>query len=232
MPNGFTFPFFGSTFTELTISSNGNLYFSPPPRRLNLEPGNPDDADDPPGSPRALAGYKMIAGLWEDIDLRKSKRGDAGVYVVQPCAVAAHLSLAGCAMQFRRRRMHGRRAVNFEIELRTDGTIRTRYGSGNTSIFPTVGISGGEPDAYVITSHTSEETPVNLTNADQVLFAPRAGVTQVQPQSSLTVNENAGTVNVVVTRFDDSAAATVNYCDQRHLWRQLQHVQRPGIGEL
>ena len=97
----FTFPFFGQQFTELMISSNGNLYFSPPPER-QLPPGNLDVADDPPGSPRQVGGYKMIAGLWEDIDLRTSERPDAGVYVVQPSASQTHIPLAGCAMQFRR----------------------------------------------------------------------------------------------------------------------------------
>jgi hypothetical protein len=64
--------------------------------------------------------------------------------------------------------------MNFEIELRSDGTIKSRYGSGNTSIFPVVGISAGEPEAYVIPSHTSEFTPTNLTNAREVTYIPRS----------------------------------------------------------
>jgi hypothetical protein len=63
--------------------------------------------------------------------------------------------------------------INFEIELRTDGTIKSRYGSGNTGIFPVVGISGGEPEAYVITTHTSENTSLALTNAVEVTYIPR-----------------------------------------------------------
>jgi hypothetical protein len=63
--------------------------------------------------------------------------------------------------------------INFEIELHSDGTIKSRYGSGNAAIFPVVGISGGEPDAYVIPSHTSEFTPTNLTNAVEVTYIPR-----------------------------------------------------------
>ena len=56
----------------------------------------------------------------------------------------------------------GSSPVNFEIELNTDGTIRTRYGSGNTRIKPTVGIGGGDQDGYVIASHTSDEEFSNL----------------------------------------------------------------------
>src|SRR4029077_10389696 len=64
--------------------------------------------------------------------------------------------------------------VNFEIELRNDGTVQVRYGSGNTNLFPVVGISAGEPDAYVIDTHTSELIAINLTNAQRVTFLPRA----------------------------------------------------------
>src|SRR6185369_2603120 len=77
----FSFPFFGQPFTELTVSTNGSVYFSDPPVRVGLPPGTLDNADDPPGSPRALGGFKMIAGLWEDLDVNTTRRADAGVYV-------------------------------------------------------------------------------------------------------------------------------------------------------
>ena len=172
LPNGFAFPFFGNSYTELTISSNGNLFFSDPPRRQNLQPGNLDDADDPPGSPRALGGYTMIAGLWEDLDLTDAKRADAGVYVVQPSANQLIFRWQGVPCNFDGSVCTGGAPINFEIELRTDGTIKTRYGSGNTNLLPTVGISGGDQDGYVVNSHTSDQTPISLTNAGEVTFAP------------------------------------------------------------
>ena len=210
LPAGFTFPFFGTTFTELVISSNGNLYFSPPPER-NLPPGNLDIADDPPGSPRSLGGYKMIAGLWEDLDLTKAKRVDAGVYVVQPSASRLIFRWQGVPCDFDGQVCTGTNAnpINFEIELNTNGTIKTRYGTGNTNIFPTVGIGGGDHDAYVINSHTSEETPMSLTNAGEVTFTPRATSTGgVQfAQAAFNVNENAGSLNINVTRIGDTSTA-------------------------
>ena len=209
LPNGFTFPFFGSQFNDLIISSNGNLFFSTPPRRIGLSPGNQDDADDPPGSPRTLGGYKMIAGLWEDIDLRVSERGDAGVYIVQPSASRLIFRWQGVPCNFDGEECQGGAPVNFEIELNTNGTIKTRYGSGNTSLFPTVGISGGDQEPYVITSHTSEETPINLTNAQQATFTPRGSVQLAS--ATLTVNEGAGTVSVTLNRNESSQAATVNF---------------------
>ncbi len=208
----FNFPFFGSTFSTLEISTNGSLYFSAPPRRCPV--GNPNctdaDADDPPGSPRALGGYKMIAGLWEDIDLRNSERGDAGVYVVQPAPDRIIFRWQGVPFDF-----VSRDPVNFEIELRSDGTIKKRYGSVDANLSPTVGIGGGEQEAYVVASHTAERPlQKNLTNAGEVTYTPRAqSVSTVQLQSAgVTVGEANGSVTINVTRTGDlSSFATVNY---------------------
>ena len=211
----FSFPFFGSNFTELTISTNGALYFSEPPRRQGLDPGNLDDADDAPGSPHALGGYKMIAGLWEDLDLRTSQRADAGVFVTQPAAGQIIFRWQGvpCNFDFVTEKCTGGAPINFEVELNSNGTIRSRYGTGNTSIFPTVGIGGGEQDAYVVNSHTSEEVPINLTNASQVTYTPRglAGNTIDLQSPAIQVSEASGFAIVNVTRTDVSGAASVNY---------------------
>ena len=64
--------------------------------------------------------------------------------------------------------------VNFEIELRRDGSIQTRYGNGNSNLNPViVGISGGDPDAYLVPTHSSSNGPLSLTNAPSVTFALR-----------------------------------------------------------
>src|SRR4029453_10436231 len=61
------------------------------------------------------------------------------------------------------------KAVNFEVELRRDGTIIQRYGQ-NSPLGPVVGIGGGEPESYVISSHTSETAPLDLTNAQTITY--------------------------------------------------------------
>jgi subtilisin family serine protease len=211
----FSFPFFGQNFTELTVSTNGALYFSEPPVRINLPPGFLDNADDPPGSPRALGGFKMIAGLWEDLDVNTSKRGDAGVFVTASAtqvifrwkAVPCHFDGNACL---------GGSNVDFEIELNSNGVIRSRYGAADADLVPTVGIGGGEQDGYVVASHTSldEETPKNLTNAGQVTYTPRAqSVSSLQLESAaVNIGEAAGFININVTRTGDTAGfATVNY---------------------
>jgi hypothetical protein len=211
----FSFPFFGQNFTELTISTNGNLYFSEPPVRTGLPPGVLDNADDPPGSPRQLGGYKMIAGLWEDLDLSTSVRADAGVYVTQT-ANQIIFRWQGVPCSFNGNVCTGGAPINFEIELNANGVIRSRYGSGNTGIVPTVGIGGGEQDGYVVDSHTSldEQTTKSLTNAGQVTYTPRAqSVSTIQVQSAnANVNENAGSIQISVTRTGDLLGfASVSY---------------------
>ena len=229
-PAGFTFPFFGTTFTEATISTNGNIFFSEPPVRRLLEPGDLDNADDPPGTPRALGGYKMIAGLWEDLDLHTSERPNAGVYFGAPgpggvlqTPTASSNSIIfrwqGVPCAFNGFQCTGGAPVNFEIELNKNGTIRTRYGNNDADLFPTVGIGNGDQEPYVIASHTFQEVapedlPRNLTNAGEVTFLPRALATGgVQfAQAALNVNESAGSLNINVTRTGDtSTAGTVNF---------------------
>lgn len=182
-PTGFSFPFYGETYHAATISSNGALYFSDPPLRKNGE------ADDPPGSALALNVHQMIAGLWEDLDLRNSSRIDSGVYVVNPDAqhgLIFRWQGVPCATDFDTQECTGTTPINFEIELRTDGTIKIRYGSGNLEVRPTVGISGGDREGYVIRNCASPGTPlpcytsesddlkINLTNAPEVTFLPRS----------------------------------------------------------
>jgi subtilisin family serine protease len=157
----FSFPFFGQNYSSLTVSSNGNLYF----------PTHP--AHDVPSSVAELSTFRMISGLWDDLDLRTSQRADADVYITQPTASSIVFRWQAVPCNDNGFGCTGGAPINFEIELKDDGTIQSRYGSGNTALFPVVGISGGEPEAYVITSHTSEVAPKNLTNAQTVTYIPR-----------------------------------------------------------
>jgi hypothetical protein len=211
----FSFPFFGQNFTELTVSTNGALYFDDPPVRTGLDPGNLDIADDPPGSPRALGGHKMIAGLWEDLNLSTSERADAGVFVVtSPGKIIFRWQGVPCA--FDGEQCTGGANVNFEIELNSNGVIKSRYGAADPDLVPTVGIGGGEQDGYIVASHTSldEQTAKNLSNAAEVTYTPRAASTStIQLESAaINVNESNGFVNINATRTGDlSGFSSVNY---------------------
>lgn len=204
----FSFPFFGQAFSSVTISTNGALYFgAPPPTR------DDGSADDVPSSPGKLGGYRAIAGLWDDLDLRTSSRATAGVFeVVNPNQVIFRYQAKPC--NFDGVACVGGADVNFEIELNTNGVIKMRYGSGNTDLFPTVGLGGGGQDAYIIASHTNEESQISLTNAAQVTFTPRAQTvsTVALSQSTISANESTGSVVVTVNRSGDTTSvATVDY---------------------
>jgi subtilisin family serine protease len=180
----FTFNYFGSAYTQIKVSSNGNIYFEPPtaPTRTN------GDANDVPSSVGGMAPFKMIAGMWDDLDLRTSRRADADVYFVQPDANRVILRWQG--VQFGNGTTGG--PINFEVELNSNGVIKTRYGSGNTNLFPVVGISGGEPDVYSISSLTSELSPISLTNAPSAVFTPRS-LGPVAPPDAIAAAEQTPT---------------------------------------
>src|SRR6185369_14201168 len=179
----FAFPFFGQSYTLIHISTNGNLYFSGPPVRSN------GDAGDVPSSTGDLSLRKMISGMWDDLDLSTSRRADADVYVVQPDATRIIFRWQG--VQF-----GDGSPINFEVELKNDGTITTRYGAGNTNLLPVVGISGGEPDPYVMDALTSETSPKTLTNAQSAVFTPRSTCTYALSQTSQTFLNTGGSASV------------------------------------
>ena len=142
-----------------------------------------------------------------------SSRADAGVFqVASPGKVIYRFQGVPC--EFDGNVCTGTTPVNFEIELNSNGVIKTRYGSGNVDLFPTVGIGGGGQQAYVIPTHTNEQDPITLTNAAEVTFTPRAQtVSTIQlSASTFNANENIGSLQVNVTRSGDlTSVATVDY---------------------
>ena len=175
----FAFPFFGVNRSAVTVSTNGVLYFAP-----HLVKAGSTDALDPQSSTAGLSNQLMIAGLWEDIDLRPCFRADSGVFVTN----------TGNGLIFRWQGVRwttntcpgaptGNNHINFEIELRNDGTIIKRYGEGNQGLDSVVGISAGETDtlsggvknAYIATSYTSANPSdlKTLTNAQNITYSVR-----------------------------------------------------------
>ena len=213
----FAFPFFGQNFSTVNISTNGNLFFSPPPTRPN------GDANDVPSSSIGITKFKMISGLWDDlrtdsVDPVNSPCTGCDVFVVNPDPSRIIFRWQG--VTFGDETIATQFPVNFEIELRSNGTILTRYGAGqsaptNTGLFPVVGISGGEPEAYVIPSHTSEQVSTSLTNAQEVTFLPRANAVLSNVQLSaaqFNVGEGDGAEIVTVMRSGDtSTQASVDF---------------------
>ena len=184
----FGFNFFGTPVYSVYVSTNGALYFSDPPRRSNGE------ADDAGSSIEGLNGLRMIAGAWDD--LRTDRRPGDDVYVVTPDP--ARIIFRWQAVTYDTPTgpgtTRGEHPVNFEIELRRDSAIQIRYGDGNQNLFPVVGISGGEPDAYLVESHTSEAALKNLANAPTVTFTPRNPTPLPTPDLTLNIISNPNPV--------------------------------------
>jgi len=158
----FSFPYFGQNQNQLAISTNGLLYFGTPP-------AFPDgDTLDAFSSRAGIRGQPIIAGMWDDLVIDETLRITDGIYIVQPDSDTVIFRWQGVTFS-------ESLPVNFETELHRNGTIVFRYGAGNTLLYPVVGIGAGEPDPYVIDSHTSEVFRRNLTNAQSVTFSPRAG---------------------------------------------------------
>lgn len=150
--------FFGQNHTNVRLSTNGGIYFT------NSPPVLPNGAPAELNSAAFLTSQLMVAGLLDD--LRTDRRAGDDVYVVTPDP--NRIIFRWQAVTF-----GTELPVNFEVEFKRDGTITMRYGDGNTQLNPIVGISGREPDAYVVASHSSESSPINLTNAATITYTLR-----------------------------------------------------------
>ena len=163
----FDFTHFGTSSRGVVISTNGAIHFGFPSQLPN---GSPDvDVN----FISDLGGRKMIAGLWDD--LRTDRRSGDDVYVVtpDPLRVIFRWQAVTFDTELSPGNSRGENPVNFEIELRIDGTIVVRYGDGNQNLLPVVGISGGEPDPYLVDSHTSQPALKSLAFAPAITFTPR-----------------------------------------------------------
>ncbi|MFN2482174.1 MAG: S8 family serine peptidase [Pyrinomonadaceae bacterium] len=210
LPAGFSFPFFGQSATSVVVSSNGTLYFQP---LSTLPPANPDNDQfaDSGSSTAQLEGFRMIAGLWDDLRTDCTTSGSGS-----PCDVYVNTSDPNKVIFRWEARVFNSTpdagaSVQFEIELNRDGTIRTRYGAGNTGIRPVVGIGAGEQGgSYVITSHTYPNV-TSLTNAATVTFTPRTAVVPAASlqfgAASFTFSETAGAAVLTVARTGDASSA-------------------------
>ena len=187
----FVFNYFGVDFQSVSVSTNGALYFGFPPN------------EDAFSSERWVNGRRVIAGLWDD--LRTDRRPGDDVYTVQD---ADRIIFRWQAVTFDTpigpTTTRGENPISFEIELRFDGTITVRYGDGNQKTFPVVGIGGGSPEPYISTSHSSESSLKDLTNAATVVFARRKPI-QRGVLTVASINPASG-VNISVSPNDSTGA--------------------------
>jgi hypothetical protein len=129
----FPFPFYGGSYTDLKIATDGWINFGP---YVGSTYNN---------STAALMANKRIAVMWDD--LRTDKPG-GDIYVDE--SVPGQVTFRWAAAT---RNALGNTPCNFAATLFDDGTIRLDYGSGNTPLTPTVGLSAGDNSRYFLTSY-------------------------------------------------------------------------------
>jgi carboxypeptidase D len=153
---GFSFPFYGETYTSCRVGDNGYLIFgdSSPRELWNA------DSD-------VFANYVMIAPFWTDLDL--SQIGDSeGIFI--------QFEAEQVTVRWRGPDYHDLTELNFSATLASDGSITFRYGDIETSNRVVIGVSGGvAASSVVIDSHVwSENNPTTMTgwsNHDDICWA-------------------------------------------------------------
>ena len=154
----FTFPFYGSSRTSVNVCSNGFLDFT----SITADFSN---------TSAELISSVRIAPLWDDL---VTSSGD--IYVDESVSGQVNIRWQGATYS-------GSYPVNFATVLFSDGRIRFDYGSGNTGLSPTVGISSGNGTQYILVP--GYDGASSLTNANSVMFTPTIGPPPLPPGVSL-----------------------------------------------
>ncbi len=142
LPLPFAFPFFGKSYTNAKINSNGAISFGSGSFTARLY------------SQSTFLANPIIAAMWKDLT---TSSGD--IYVRSgPEAVTVRWS----------GRYYNGGAVVFAATLRADGTIVLSYGNGNAS-GGFVGISAGDGTTSLVSAKSNSGS---LANAADIVFAP------------------------------------------------------------
>lgn len=147
LPLPFGFPFYGQTYTNLTVDSNGRLIF-PSGASSDRSPNLTDLLSNP-----------QIAALWGDI--RTDAAGD--IFVATNSVSVTIRWLATYT--------GGGAPVNVSVSLFDDGRIMCAYGDGNTA-GGWIAISAGDGMNYVISSQSQLNL---LPDSPNVVFTPQSG---------------------------------------------------------
>jgi hypothetical protein len=153
----FEFPFFGETRTSVYVCSNGFLDFA-------------SSSTDWSNSLAELIDNERIAPLWDDL---RTDGGGGDIFITE--------NVSSVVIRWAGATYSGGFPVNFEVVLYRDGRINFNYGSGNTGLMPTIGISRGHGLAYHVSAYNGISP---LTNADTDLWTPIGGDSTVRGLSS------------------------------------------------
>ncbi len=126
----FSFPFFGSTYDSVWVCSNGFIDFA-------------SSSSDYSNSDAELIENVRIAPLWDDLKTYSPH----DIYID---AGADYVTFRWDAETY-----SGGYQVNMSTTLYADGRIQFHYGSGNTGLSPTIGISSGNGSDYLLSMYNN-----------------------------------------------------------------------------
>lgn len=145
----FAFPFYGEEFTVVTVSSNGWVNFGP------------WSGSSWSNSTTELINNRRIAPLWDDL---RTDQSGTDIYIWNPAP--NEVTFRWDAVTY-----SGLHPVNVSCTLYADGRIRFHYGSGNTPLTPTIGVSNGDGVYYLLSMYNNAGS---LTNANSLEISPPA----------------------------------------------------------
>jgi hypothetical protein len=140
----FTFWFFNQPYSGVYASSNGYLDFSA------------DASSDGSNTTTELLSNIRIAPLWDDWETDCTV--DTGIYI--DASVAGEVTF-----RWNARHYPCANQADFSCTLTETGAIYFHYGSSNTNMTPTVGISAGDGVHYLLSAY---DGAANLTDADSL----------------------------------------------------------------
>ncbi len=143
----FAFPFYGQTYTNCYVDSNG---------RITFDYGQSDSTP----SLSELAGRRMIAGMWANL----ASWWSAGDIYVD--AGADHVTIRWIGTYY-----ISSPAVEFSVSLFPDGSIRCSYGAGNAN-GGMIGISAGSQTNYLASTFSQSGS---MNYAPDIAFLPPLG---------------------------------------------------------
>lgn len=154
----FNFPYNGTNYSQIYISSNGIIYFENP-------------SNDWSNSVDELKSSNAVAPLWDDL-LVDSSSGDA-IYITE--------DTYWVTIRWQAHTCRDARPVNVAAKLSSSGAIRFLYGSGNdhTSRISrrdkTIGISNGDDSNYHLCLRNGRP---DLGNAQAIEYSPSVSSTK------------------------------------------------------
>ncbi len=154
-PGGFSFPFYGSNYSSVFVSTNGLLQF-----------GVSNFASDGTNTAAEFLTQRRIAPLWDDLTTL-----GVGDDVFVDTSISDRVTIRWDATN-----VADGGDVQFSVTLVDTGEIQFHYGPGAASLTPTVGISAGDGLNFDLAPYDGQ---ANLASVDSLHWTIEPGFTDI-----------------------------------------------------